>query len=119
MNLLILKALCEKKEGGIKRLAVEIGMSEQNLHRCIKLNKMQAEDLEKAAHILKVPITIFFEQDDNSSPYSIVNGDGSAASVYGDASASDIADKDKEIQHLKELLSEKERTIQILMNNNK
>ncbi|MBD4336670.1 XRE family transcriptional regulator, partial [Xanthomonas citri pv. citri] len=43
------------------------------------------------------------------------NGDGSAASIYGNATAGALADKDKEIEHLKELLKEKERTIQILM----
>ena len=49
----------------------------------------------------------------------IVNGDGSASSVYGDATVGELADKDKEIEHLKQLLEEKERTIQILMDKNK
>ncbi len=116
MNLLLLKTLCEKKEGGIKRLASEIGMSEQNLHRCITLNKIQAGDLENAARILHVPVNVFFDNED-VTVQSVASGDGSAASVYGDAHAEmSISDKDKEIAHLKELLAEKERTIQILMN---
>lgn len=58
-----------------------------------------------------------------SANHSIANGNGSASSVYGNATAGVIADKDKEIEHLKQLLeekdkiiNEKERTIQILMN---
>lgn len=47
---------------------------------------------------------------------SIANGNGSAASIYGNATVGVMTDKDKEIEHLKQLLEEKERTIQILMN---
>lgn len=114
MNLLKIKELCERKEGGIKRLAEEIGMSEQNLHRCINLNKIQAGELEKIAHVFDVPIGYFFD----SAPLnqSIANGNGSAASIYGNATVGVMTDKDKEIDHLKQLLEEKERTIQILMN---
>ena len=114
MNLLKIKDLCEHKEGGIKRLAEDIGMSEQNLHRCINLNKMQAGDLEKVAITLSVPISYFF--DEIFVNQSIAQGHGSAVSVYGNVTVGMMADKDKEIEHLKQLLQEKERTIQILMN---
>lgn len=50
---------------------------------------------------------------------SIANGNGSASSIYGNVTVGMIADKDKEIEHLKALLEEKERTIQILMDKNK
>nr|DAO02674.1 MAG TPA: SOS-response transcriptional repressor [Caudoviricetes sp.] len=120
MNLLKIRELCERKEGGVKRLAEEIGMSEQNLHRCITLNKIQAGELEKIAHILDVHIGYFF--DNIPVNQSIANGNGSAASVYGNATSGVIIDKDKEIEHLKALLeererviTEKERTIQILI----
>ena len=65
--------------------------------------------------IFKVPITYWFD-DDCQLNQSIVNGDGSAASVYGNATAGIMADQNKEIEHLKQLLSEKERLIQVLMN---
>lgn len=120
MNLLIIKNLCEQREGGIKRLAEDIKMSEQNLHRCINLNKIQAGELEKIAHIFNVPIGYFF--DNTNASQSIANGNGSAASVYGNATVGAISDKEKELEHLKVLLkekdkiiTEKERTIQILM----
>ena len=56
--------------------------------------------------------------------HSVTNGNGSAASVYGNAIVGELSNKDKEIEHLKQLLrekqniiEEKERTIQILMKN--
>lgn len=113
MILLRIKDLCERKEGGIKRLAEEIGMSEQNLHHCINLNKIQAGELEKIAQIFEVPIGYFF--DGAPSSQSIVNGDGSAASIYGNATAGIVENKDKEIEHLKQLLEEKERLIKVLL----
>ena len=94
MNLLKIRDLCERKEGGIKRLAEDIGMSEQNLHRCINLNKMQAGDLEKVAITLNVPVGYFF--DEMLGNQSVANGNGCAASVFGNASAGIIVDKDKE-----------------------
>ena len=45
MNLEAIKKFSEKREGGLKKLAADIGMSEQNLHRCIRNNKIQAVDL--------------------------------------------------------------------------
>lgn len=114
MNLIKIRELCETKDGGVKRLAEEIGMSEQNLHRCITLNKIQAGELEKIANIFDVPIGYFFDKDAGNSNINIghqVKGNGNK--VSGDITLSECQ---KEIAHLKELLAEKERTIQILMN---
>ena len=47
MNLEIVRKLSENRGGGLKKLAADVGMSEQNLHRCIRNNKIQAADLEK------------------------------------------------------------------------
>jgi len=62
MNLGIIRNLCEKRPGGIRLLASEIGMSEANLHRCINNNKMQAQDLETLAIKLDVDIRMFFDE---------------------------------------------------------
>ena len=53
MNLEIVRKLSENRGGGLKKLAADVGMSEQNLHRCIRNNKIQAADLEKIAFLLK------------------------------------------------------------------
>lgn len=63
MNLELIKKLSEKYNGGLKKLSADIGMSEQNLHRCIRYNKIQAIDLENIALKLKVDIRIFFDSE--------------------------------------------------------
>jgi DNA-binding Xre family transcriptional regulator len=62
MNILKIKELTESRAGGLKKLAKDIGMSEANLHRCIKANKIQANDLEKIASIFNVPVGYFFDE---------------------------------------------------------
>ena len=62
MNLQLIKDYCEKRSGGLRQLAEDAGMSEPNLHRCIRINKIQAGDLEKIAKILRVPVTVFFDE---------------------------------------------------------
>jgi len=60
MNLQLIKKMCENREGGLKKLALDIGMSEANLHRCINNNKIQATDLENIASLLNVRVGVFF-----------------------------------------------------------
>lgn len=61
MNLSIIRNLCEKRPGGMRQLAYDIGMSEANLHRCVNNNKIQAADLEQISLKLRVDIRIFFD----------------------------------------------------------
>lgn len=56
--------MCENREGGLKKLALDIGMSEANLHRCINNNKIQATDLENIASLLNVRVGVFFGESD-------------------------------------------------------
>ena len=72
MNLMVLRTLSERYEGGLKKLAQDIEMSEANLHRCINNNKIQASDLEKIAIRLNVDIRVFFDSAaiKNDSQYS-------------------------------------------------
>ena len=56
MDLSIIRNLSEKRVGGMRKLASDIGMSEANLHRCVNNNKIQAADLEKIALLLKIDI---------------------------------------------------------------
>ena len=61
MNLEEIRNFSQKKDIPIRVIADKIGMSEQNLHRNIRINKIDAEMLEKTAAVLEVPITIFFD----------------------------------------------------------
>jgi transcriptional regulator with XRE-family HTH domain len=77
-------------------------------------NTPSGNTIELIADFFKVPIDFFFDRKIDKSEIAIghhVNGNGNK--VSGDISLSDAK---REIEHLKELLVEKERTIQILMN---
>lgn len=118
MNLEIIRKLSENRGGGMKKLASDVGMSEQNLHRCIRNNKIQAADLEKIALLLKVDIRLFFDEEvsklsDKSVRSVETNGDFSPASMNGNVSIETDAILAERVKHLEELLAEKERLIKV------
>lgn len=84
MNLIVLRTLSERYNGGLKKLASDIGMSEANLHRCINNNKIQANDLEKIAIRLDVDIRIFFD----------------SAAIKNDSHDKEMLDRDEELLSL-------------------
>ena len=66
MNLQLIKRYGEQYPGGLRKLAIDAGMSEGNLHRCIRNNKIQASDLEALSRLLSVEIGVFFTEDTKS-----------------------------------------------------
>lgn len=48
-----------------REIADLIGMSEQNLHRCVRQNRIQADVLKRIADILGVNINFFFDDKVN------------------------------------------------------
>ncbi len=122
MDLSIIRILSEKRVGGMKRLAADIGMSEANLHRCVNNNKIQAADLEHIAIQLQVDIQVFFNNAAGKCVSNTVStkGDDSPACVNG----SNVVDNNspvlkERIKHLEELLAEKERLINVLLEGRK
>lgn len=115
MDLEPIRRMSENRSGGLKKLATDIGMSEQNLHRCIRNNKIQAADLEKIALLLKVDIRTFFDEEVSALANNTVNtnGDFSPASMHGDVSVGTDAILAERVKHLEELLAEKERLIKV------
>lgn len=88
-----------------KDLARQIGCTNVTLSKWKKNPKtIKCLELEEISKILGVSITYWF---DDVAPAKNI--------VYDDATNRKIAEKDKEIAFLKELLAEKERTIQILI----
>lgn len=121
MDLEPIRRMSENRSGGLKKLATDIGMSEQNLHRCIRNNKIQAADLEKIALLLKVDIRTFFNEGVSTLANNSVNtnGDFSPASMNGNVSVGGDAILAERVKHLEELLAEKERLIKVLMEGRK
>lgn len=66
MDLQRIKILAESRHKEFKGLAKAIGMSEGNLHRCVRENKIQAQDLEKIAAELNVSILEFFDKEETT-----------------------------------------------------
>lgn len=115
-NFALIRELSEERGMTLRKVAGLIGMTEGSLQKIMAAGSTNTTTLEKIARALNVQAGIFFEGYIPSANQSIANGNASAASVYGNATAGGITDKDKEIKHLKELLKEKERLIQILIN---
>ena len=130
MNLQTIKNYCEKREGGVKQLAKDIGMSEPNLHRCIRLNQIQAGDLERIAQVLNVNVGVFF---DETTPHNVstdgniaissnnpvgnvsltgnnnqLNGHGAHGNINGDVNAAILTER---VKSLEANLAEKDERI--------
>ena len=97
------------------QLADKLGTTKQSISNWENDNIVPSVDmLEKIADFFNMPIDFFFNREIDISNLNIghqVKGNGN--NVSGDITLSEYQ---KEIAHLKELLAEKERTIQILMN---
>lgn len=59
------KTIANRKNILLKDIAENIGMSYQNLNRCLKENKIMVNDLENIANFLEVPIGIFLGINEN------------------------------------------------------
>lgn len=103
-NRLTKKGFCEK-----------VDISVQTLENVLKGSDIGSKKLEKIALFFGVSMDYFFDSEKmtHSSIGHSVNGNGNL--VSGDIRLNECQ---REIEHLKELLSEKERTIQILLNKN-
>lgn len=120
MNLNVIKTFCERRDGGLKRLAYDIGMSEQNLHRCIRNNKIQANDLEKIAVLLNKDIRVFFDQrvivEDSDSAGDKGETAGNASTALQSSGTipegMSVATAER-IRLLEQLVAEKERLIKL------
>ena len=106
MRLLEIKRICDTKGISIRSIAKGIDMSEQNLYRCMRENKISAQDLEKICYILEEPITTFFDVPETEKHIEIghhVQGNGNHLG--------ELNFNDQETMRLKEALKEKERII--------
>ncbi len=106
--------------GGIKALAEAVGMSEQNLHRCVRENKIQAQDLEKISTQLKVSIIEFFDEEEISIKSAgrdfVERGKIEHNGTEYNGASSLESDLRDQIAILKSQLEDKERIIKLLEN---
>ena len=118
MNLERIKIYAEQRRIPFKALASTIGMSEGNLHRCVRENKIQANDLEKIAIALRIPVGFFFDENDveirEAGRDYVENGNIEHRGTEYNGSASIEQDLRAQIAQLKSQLEDKERIIKLL-----
>ena len=103
MNLQLIRQYGEHYPGGLRKLAVDAGMSEANLHRCIRNNKIQASDLEAISRRLDIGIEIFFADTTNAVETQINGHSGDISWLHEKIALLEqrIKDKDELIEILK------------------
>lgn len=113
MRLHIIRDIAKEKKITLKELSLRLGMTADGLQKLINRNSTTPETIGKIAEILDVPVILFFDDD---KAENTVNEESEVDTYNNNSSLKSILkEKDMEIEHLKKMLEEKERTIQILL----
>lgn len=114
-NSLKIRELLEIQRKTKKSLGSFVSITPKALDSIINGESMpKADNLEKIADFFKLPIDYFFDRNiELPNSAMSVNGDGNKIQ-NGDGNVM-IESQAKEIEHLQQLLVEKERLIQVLM----
>ena len=113
MNYKKINNLINESKLSKQEISNQCGFSRPTLDAVLKCADVKVSTITALSAFFKVPVSYFFDED---MGHINQNGKGNAASVYGNAIVGELEIKDKEIEHLQQLLEEKERTIQILIN---
>lgn len=98
-NFEIIRDLLAERGMTVRELAKRIDMRDSSIHHAIAVGSTNTTTIENIARVLEVPVGIFFDdlpEDPSQDPTR-------------------IEELERENNHLRELLEEKERTIRILM----
>lgn len=96
-NLKLIRELCKRRSITIRELANRINKKPETISAMMNVGSTSTATLEDIADVLQVHPGYFFT----------------------DYEESNVADLQKEIDHLRQLLAEKERTIEILLSKRK
>jgi transcriptional regulator with XRE-family HTH domain len=116
-NFLYIKDLAEKKGITLRELAERAGIKYTSLYTLMKKGSTNTATLESIAKVLDVSAGYFFDEIPTITQTGNVSGrdgvHGHSVNVGGGTARIELdnKDKDKEIEHLKELLAEKEARI--------
>lgn len=112
MRLELIKELCKNRQISIKNLATNVGISEPTLYRCIRMNQIQAEILEKIAQALNISVSAFFDES-VADIHGNVIGNNNVAAIHGSINVANPNAKDI-IKEYESRLAEKNDQINLL-----
>ena len=98
----------------------QLGMTDVNLSKILKKDSIDAKLLERISKALEVPISFWFDeslvtisQNVHGDKNQVVSGNGHWITL---SDKNELQFLENEIDHLKQIIEEKERLIQVLMN---
>lgn len=112
MRLELIKELCKNRQISIKNLATNVGISEPTLYRCIRMNQIQAEILEKIAQVLNISVSAFFDESVTDIHGNVISNNNVAA-IHGSINVANPNAKDI-IKEYESKLAEKNDQINLL-----
>lgn len=112
MRLELIKELCKNRQISIKNLATNVGISEPTLYRCIRMNQIQAEILEKIAQVLNISVSAFFDESVTDIHGNVI-GNNNVAAIQGSINVANPNAKDI-IKEYESKLAEKNDQINLL-----
>lgn len=104
-----LKDKLAKQDIPASAIAEKIGISPQAINSTFNAADVKSGTLERIANVLGVDMTFFYPAEGNKA---VASGENSVAAINSNVNSS-------EVELLKKLLEEKERTIKILMGRRK
>ena len=93
-----------------RSLAEQMGVTPQTVSAILTAKDIRTSSLERIAQVTNKPMSYFYGEIDNAQ--AVASGDSSIAAINSNVNSS-------EVELLKKLLEEKERTIKILMGRKK
>ena len=107
-----------KKAGvSITEIASLLGMSRQSLSQALSVKDVKTGLIEDLSKALNVPLSYFY--NDSSSQNVVTNGNKSVAAINSNISTSAEDVLKERVKALESLVAEKERLINVLMENRK
>ena len=107
-----------KKAGvSITEIASLLGMSRQSLSQALSVKDVKTGLIEDLSKALNVPLSYFY--NDSSSQNAVANGNKSVAAINSNISSSAEDDLKERVKALESIIAEKERLINVLMENRK
>lgn len=113
-----LKEVLRKTGMGITDIAKILGVSQQSLSQSLKVKDVKTGLVEDLAKALKLPISYFFGEGVNYNK-ATANGQSSVAAINSNVTMESCDVLKERIKHLEDVLREKERLINVLMEGRK